>query len=54
MRGDPNFKIFEMPLHKRLLMGKQSSKIWIGMAEEALRLHQENATKYTIDHWLNP
>ena len=54
MRGRPNFKIFEMPLHKRLMMGIQSSKIWIGMAEEAIRLHRENATMNTLDRWLNP
>ena len=54
MRGDPNFKIFDMPEHKRLLMGMQSSTIWVGMAEEAIRLNRENAIKNTIDHWLNP
>ena len=54
MRGDPNFKIFDMPSHKRLQMGIQSSTIWVGMAEEAIRLNRENAIKNTIDHWLNP
>ena len=54
MRGDPNFKIFDMPSNKRLQMGIQSSTIWVGMAEEAIRLNRENAIKNTIDHWLNP
>ena len=45
-------KIFDMPLAKRLLMGVQSSKIWVGMAEEVLKMNRERAIKHTIHHWL--
>ena len=54
LKGKPQYRIFDMPINKRLGMGIQSSLIWVGMAEEVLRLHRENATKNTLDHWLNP
>ena len=54
LRGTKNYKIFEMPLYKRLRYGIQSITLWVGMAEEVLKLHRENATKMTIVHWLQP
>ena len=54
LKGKTQYRIFDMPINKRLGMGIQSSLIWVGMAEEVLRLHRENATKNTLDHWLNP
>ena len=45
-------RIFDMPLAKRLLMGIQSSKIWVGMAEEVLKMNREMAIKHTIHQWL--
>ena len=54
LKGTPNKGIFDLPQEKRKKMGIQSTKIWIGMAEEVLRLHRENAIKYTIHQWLQP
>ena len=54
MRGTRYYRIFKMPLKKRLKMGVQANTIWIGMAEESLRLHREMQTKNTIDRWLQP
>ena len=54
LHGHPNKKIYDMPMKKRLRMGIQSTKIWVGLAEEVLRLHRENATKNTLHHWLQP
>ena len=52
LRGTKNQGIFNMPKEKRQNMGIQSTKLWIGMAEEVLRLHRETATKLTIHQWL--
>ena len=52
LRGTKNQGIFDMPKEKRQNMGIQSTKLWIGMAEEVLRLHRETATKLTIHQWL--
>ena len=54
LHGHPNKKVFDMPLVKRLRMGIQSTTIWVGLAEEVLRLHREKATKNTLHHWLQP
>ena len=54
LRGTQNFKIFDMPMYKRLRFGIQSITLWVGMAEEVLKLHRENAVKNTIHHWLQP
>ena len=54
LRGHKNKQIFDMPMKKRMKMGVQSTKLWIGMAEEVLKLHRENATKLTLDQWLQP
>ena len=54
LRGTKNYKIFEMPLYKRLRYGIQSITLWVGMAEEVLKLHRENTTKMIIVHWLQP
>ena len=54
LRGSKNSGIFDMPLYKRIRFGIQSMTIWVGMAEEVLKLHRENATKNTILHWLGP
>ena len=53
LRARKNKAIFELPLKKRLKMGLQSTKIWVGMAEEVIRMDRENAIKNTIDHWLH-
>jgi hypothetical protein len=45
-------RIFDMPLKKRLKMGLQSTVLWVGMAEEVLRLDRETATKNTLDLWI--
>ena len=47
-------KIFDMPLKKRLLLGIQSTRLWVGLAEEVLKMNREMATKYNIVHWLQP
>jgi hypothetical protein len=52
VRGTENGKIFDMPLGKRQKMGIHSTKIWISMAEEVLRLHCEKTTKLTLHQWL--
>ena len=52
IRREKNKAIFDMPLKKRLRLGIQSTKLWVGMAEEVLRMDRENATKNTIVHWL--
>jgi hypothetical protein len=52
VRGTKNGGIFDLPLEKRQKMGIHSTKLWIGMAEEVLRLHRENATKLTLHQWL--
>ena len=54
IRGTKNYRIFEMPLYKRLRFGIQSITLWVGMAEEVLKLHRENATRRTIHTWLQP
>ena len=54
IRGTRYYRIFKMPLKKRLKMGVQANTLWIGMAEESLRLHREMQTKNTIDRWLQP
>ena len=54
LKGTNNYKIFDMPLYKRLRFGIQSITLWAGMAEEVLKLHRENAVKNTLHHWLQP
>lgn len=54
IRGTTNYKIFEMPLFKRLRFGIQSITIWVEMAEEVFRLHRENAARNTLHTWLQP
>ena len=54
LKGTTQYRIYDMPQKKRLGMGIQSSRIWVGMAEEVLKLHREKSTLNTIDHWLNP
>ena len=54
LKGKKQKKIFDMPLKKRLLLGIQSTRLWVGMAEEVLRMDREMATKYNITHWLQP
>ena len=54
VRGTKFEKIFAMPKKKRLRLGIHSTIIWVDMAEEALRLHREEATKNTIHQWLQP
>jgi hypothetical protein len=52
LKGTKNQDIFKLPKEKRLKMGVQSLSIWIGMAEEVLKMHRETATKLTIHRWL--
>jgi hypothetical protein len=52
LRGHKNSSIFDLPMEKRQNMGVQATVLWIGMAEEVLRLHRENATKSTLHQWL--
>jgi hypothetical protein len=54
VRGTKYYKIFTMALKKRLKLGLQANTIWIGMAEEALRLHREMMSKNTLNNWLIP
>ena len=54
LRGSKNFRIFDMPLYKRIRFGVQSITLWVGMAEEVLKLHRENAAKNTILQWIGP
>jgi hypothetical protein len=52
LKGTNNQNIFKLPKEKRQKMGVQSLQIWIGMAEEVLRMHRETTTKLTIHRWL--
>ena len=54
MSGENKRKVFNMPLRQRLRMGVQSSKLWVGLAEEVLRRQRENREKNTLHHWLQP
>ena len=54
LRGSKYSGIFDMPLYKRIRFGVQSITLWVGMAEEVLKLHPENAAKNTILQWLGP
>ena len=46
--------VFSMPILQRLRLGLQSTTLWVGMAEEVLRLNREQAIKNTLHHWLEP
>ena len=52
LRGSPLLQIFNMQLSQRIKLGIQSLTLWIGKAEEVLKLHREEADKNTIDRWL--
>ena len=52
LRGSPLRRIFHMQLSRRIKLGIQSLTLWIGKAEEVLKLHREEADKNTIDRWL--
>ena len=52
LKGTKYEKIFSMRKEKRQQMGVHALRIWVDMAEEALRLHRETATKNTLDHWI--
>ena len=43
LQGSKNLSIFDMPLYKQSRFGVQSITLWVGMAEEVLKLHRENA-----------
>jgi hypothetical protein len=49
--GTQYHKIFNMAIEKRSKLGIQANTIWIGMAEEALRLHREMMSKNTLNSW---
>ena len=53
LRGSPLRKIFNMSLSQRLKQGVQSLELWVGKAEEVLKLHREEADKNTLDRWLS-
>ena len=44
--------LFKVPLTQRLKFGIQALTLWVGKAEEVLRMNREQAAKYTIHHWL--
>lgn len=44
--------LYSVPLEKRLKFGVQALTLWVGKAEEVLKLNREQAAKYTIPHWL--
>ena len=52
LRGSPYRRIFSMKLSQRKKMGIQSLTLWVGKAEEVLKLHREEADKNTITRWL--
>ena len=52
LKGSKYRLIFKMSLPQRLKSGIQSLTLWIGKAEEVLRLHREEADKNTISRWL--
>ena len=52
LRGSPFRLIFNMKLSKRISQGIQSLTLWVGKAEEVLKLHREEADKNTLDRWL--
>ena len=52
LRGSPYRRIFNMKLSKRISHGIQSLTLWVGKAEEVLKLHREEADKNTLDRWL--
>ena len=54
LSGKTRRRVFNLPLKKRLGMGIQSSKLWINLAEEVLRIHREKRTNNTLHHWLQP
>ena len=53
LRRSPYRHIFAMNLNKRIKMGIQSLILWVGKAEEVLKLHREEADKNTIHRWLD-
>ena len=48
LNGSKLKEVFKMPKEKRQNMGIHVTKLWIDMAEEALRLHREEVTKNKI------
>ena len=52
VRGSPYFKIFNMTLDRRVRQGVHSLRLWVGKAEEVLKLHREEADKNTMHRWL--
>ena len=52
LKGSPMRKVFQMSLEKRVKQGIQVLTLWIGKAEEVLKLHREAADKNTITRWL--
>ena len=44
--------LFGVPLEKRMKFGVQALILWIGKAEEVLKLNREQAAKYMIHQWL--
>lgn len=52
LRGSLSRRIFEMDLGKRIKLGIHSLRLWIGKAEEVLKLHREEADRNMIDRWI--
>lgn len=52
LKGSPLRRIFDMRLSQHIKQGVQSLELWIGKAEEVLKLHREESDKNTIDRWL--
>ena len=52
LSGTPLRKVFNMSVEKRVRQGVHSLILWIGKAEEVLKLHREESDKTTIDRWI--
>ena len=52
LNGSPYRRIFAMRVSQRIKMGIQSLTLWVGKAEEVLKLHREEADRNTIRRWL--
>ena len=53
LKGSPLRLVFAMRMSQRIKLGVQALTLWMGKAEEVLKLHREEAEKNTIDRWLS-
>ena len=52
IKGEDAKRLFAIPMKKRMKFGIQALTLWVGKAEEVLKLNREQADKYTIHRWL--